>query len=132
MKDIDTIFQMISAEQNEETQIKGVIEGKKVKHLSVFFQPIEGKKYWENCAEIIASKKNHELQERYIYMMLLWLRDINWPGAEIIYDRLLNFPFMLIEQPLLFCLDQAKKTDDSSWHRNLLYLLNEFNQKNTI
>ena len=132
MKDIDTVFQMISDEQNEEIQMEGVREGKKVKNFSVFFQPIEGKKYWENCAEIIASKKDSELQERYIYKMLLWLRDMNWPGAERIYDRLLTFPFMLIEHDLRFCLDQAKKTDDQPWYSNLLSLLNDFNQASII
>ena len=130
MKDIDTIFQMISDNQSKEIQEKGICEGKKVKHISVFFQPIEGKQYWENCAEIIVSKENRELQERYIYMMLLWLRDINWPGAEKIYDRLLKFPVALIDHPLHYCLNQAEKTDDIPWYRNLLSLLNELNAIN--
>ncbi len=125
MKDIDTIFQMLSDNQSEEIQTKGIIEGKKVKHFSVFFQPIEGKKYWENCAEIIISKKNSELQERYIYMMLLWIQDMNWPGAEKLYDRLLLFPLSVIEDYLLFCLRQAEKMEDKTWYINLSALLDE-------
>ena len=101
------------------------MKAKKVQNLSVFFQPIEGKKYWGNCAEIIISKKNSELQERYIYKMLLWIQDMNWPGAEKIYDRMLLFPLSVIEYYLRFCLLQAEKLNDKTWYNNLSSLLNE-------
>lgn len=124
MKDIDTIFNMISSLQSDEIQKEGIEEGKKVQNFSVFFQPVEGKIYWENCAKIISGKNNSEL-ERYYYLMLLWLRDMNWPGAEIIENRLKEFPPEIITDDLNSCIAQAKQTEDIVWQNNLISLRNE-------
>ena len=45
---IDQIFDMLSWNNNEEIQRQGIQEAKKIKHLSVLFQPIESKSIWEN------------------------------------------------------------------------------------
>ena len=55
--EIDRIFEMIADGMEEETRRKGIGEGRKVRFLSVFCQPREGKRYWEGCAEILAGKK---------------------------------------------------------------------------
>ena len=119
MQDIDTIFQMLSSLQDPQTQEKGLAEGKKVKSLSVFFQPAEGKIYWENCAKIIAGKQDRDLREQYVYPMLLWLRDINWPGAEIIFERLRQLPPEVVEPHIEVCLKQATALGDAAWCSSL-------------
>ena len=57
--EIDRIFEMIADGEDETTRQKGIGEGRKVRFLSVFCQPREGKRYWEGCAEILAGKTAH-------------------------------------------------------------------------
>lgn len=85
--DINKIFHMIDANNSIETQMKGIEEGKKVKNISVFFQPKENKGVWDNCARIIASHTDEELRP-YLPLALEWFEDANWPGYIIIRDRL--------------------------------------------
>lgn len=65
--DINQIFNMIDdryiANNDLKTQEHGIEEGKKVKNMSVFFQPKENKGVWENCAKIIASHTDKELEQ---------------------------------------------------------------------
>ena len=95
MYSIDEIMQMLdsSYEKNnsEEVQNKGIELGKKVKFFDVFFQPKypSGKMTWENCARIICDKTNDEL-EPYITQMFEWVEDLNWPGALLIFERLVD------------------------------------------
>ena len=74
--DIDTIFDMLSWNSNETTQIKGIKEAKKIKHLSVLIMPIESKSVWENCAKVLISKSDKELIP-YLYELFRWLQDMN-------------------------------------------------------
>ena len=89
--EIDQIFEMLSWDNDKETQLRGIEEAKQIKHLSVFLQPIESKLIWENCARVLISKNDKELQ-LYLVSMFKWLQDMNWPGADYIYDRLKNMP----------------------------------------
>ena len=86
---IDQIFDMMSWSCDEETQQKGIEEARKIKHLSVLIQPFEGKDLWENCAIVIAEKDDKTL-ERYLIKLFKWIADQNWPGAVIIYERILK------------------------------------------
>lgn len=58
MMDIDRIFSMLSWNNAEEIQQEGIQAAQKIEHLSVWFQPIESKSVWENCAKVLASKSN--------------------------------------------------------------------------
>lgn len=87
---IDYIIEMLSGHNSEDKQEEGIRLARKVKNFQVFFQPsffTGPKSAWENCASIICEKSDEEL-ELYLYEMLEWLRDINWPGAFLIADRL--------------------------------------------
>lgn len=95
MYSIDKIMQMLdsSYEKNnsEEVQNKGIELGKEVKFFDIFFQPKypSGKMVWENCAKIICDKTNEEL-EPYLDKMFEWVEDLNWPGALLIFERLVD------------------------------------------
>ena len=123
---IDEIFEMISVLNDKETQFRGIEEGKKVKHLSIFFQPIDvgGIYLWENCAKIITSKSDDEL-EQYIIPMFEWLKDMNWPGAEIIYERLKSMPFEFVKIDYDICLQMSEQSRDEVWNRVLLNFVKE-------
>ena len=115
---IDQIFEMLSSNNTQEIQNKGIEEAKKIKFLSVLFQPIETKAIWENCAKVIVSKTDQEL-ELYLIGMFKWLQDMNWPGAYLIYDRLKKMPFQFISTAYDISLSIAKQMKDVSWRQVL-------------
>lgn len=115
---IDKIFEMLSWNSDIETQKKGILEAEKITHLSVLLQPIESKSVWENCAKVLVSKNNKEL-EIYLIDLFKWLQDMNWPGAYIIYDRLQKMPFKFIKFAYKFSLNMAIKTEDRMWRDTL-------------
>lgn len=84
---IDDIFGYLSWNNAPEVQSMGIEMAKKIKFLSVLIMPIEDKSVWENCAKILASKSDDEL-DRYFIKLFEWIKDMNWPGADIIYRRL--------------------------------------------
>ena len=95
MNTIDEIMALIDWNRSESDQRKGISMAHEVSDLCLkcFFQPTDpqyGKRLWENCAIIISQRTDAQLRP-YILDMLLWLRDLNWPGAEIIQQRLIQF-----------------------------------------
>lgn len=116
---------MLSWNNDEKIQAQGINEAKKIKNLSVLIQPIESKSIWENCAKVLASKKDEELNI-YLIDLLKWLQDMNWPGANIIYNRLKHIPINQIEMAYKFCLCLAKQTEDIVWERVLVDFYNNF------
>lgn len=127
MPDIDKIYEMLSWNNDIETQLIGIEEAKKVKTLWVFILPIlptSSKDVWENCAKVLASKTNNELKP-YYYHLLTWLQDINWPGASIIYDRLLIVSEESFEISLSTCVKTAEKNGDILWQNALSALEKE-------
>lgn len=115
---IDRIFEMLSWNNPETIQERGIEEGKKVKSLSVFFQPIESKSIWENCAKILVSKSDDELKP-YLLELFRWLQDMNWPGADLVYERLQSMPRHYIDIAYKISLQTADKTNDLCW-KNVL------------
>ena len=90
---IDRILELIAWNQPEEAQRRGIAMAREVKCIKAFFQPAcheYGKNVWDNCAVIIYRRSDEELKY-YISDMLLWLEDLNWPGAERIQERLKQF-----------------------------------------
>ncbi len=116
---IDQIFEMLSWNNDKNTQAQGINEAKKIKNLSVFMQPIESKSIWENCARVLASKEDQELNI-YLIDLFQWLQDMNWPGADIVYERLKKMPIKCIETAYRICLSLAEHTEDIAWKKVLL------------
>lgn len=112
--EVDKLFEMLNWNNEEGIQKKGIEEGLKVKHLSIFMQPIEGKQLWENCAKIIEQKTNEELKD-YLFLLFEWLQDANWPGFDIIYNRVKTMPANIISEPYSYSIKQAKKMQDENW-----------------
>ncbi len=121
---IDEIFEMLSWNNNEKIQNQGIEEAKKIKNLSVLFQPIESKSIWENCAKVLVSKGNQEL-DFYLLPMFQWLQDMNWPGAELIYERLKRMPIEQLEIAYKISLSMAESTGDTVWKEVLIDFWND-------
>ena len=120
--DIDTLFVMLDEEQPTEVQEAALREARKIKSLSVFMQPIEYGWSWENCAKVICEKTDEELNS-YKYEMLEWLRDLNWPGAFLIMERLEKMNPQLLLNAAIYAVKQALLLKDNEWRGWMSYLL---------
>ena len=132
---IDELFDMLSWDRDEETQKKGIELAQDVKCFSVFLQPHgfeHGKDVWENCAKILATYPDETL--KYCLQELLeWLEDMNWPGAEIVLQRLIKFQdpkFLSIF--LVHCVKKALACDEQAWLGSMAVLLENENLKDHL
>ncbi len=114
---INEVFDMLSS-CVEADQKKGMIEASKIKYLSVLIQPIEDKSIWLNCARVLVTKTDDELIP-YIVSLFEWLQDMNWPGSDLIYNRLIRIPPKSIELPYSISLKRAQNNRDSAWELSL-------------
>ena len=80
-----------------------------------------------SCIEIYT--KNDEDLHLYYLHLFKWLQDLNWPGAYLIYDRLLCVSDEYLLTAYKYSLSVAKKMQDSVWEKVLKDFLAEYNQK---
>ena len=114
---IDEIYNMLSWDNEISIQNIGIQEAEKIKSLWVLIMPLlsnNSKSIWENCAKVLVKKSDFELKPC-LTQLLKWLQDMNWPGSELIYNRLLEFPISEIEHPLKVCLSLANNSNDIPW-----------------
>lgn len=86
----EEIIKMLSWNSTTEIQENGIKLASELKWLGHLFQPSignESKSLWKNCALVI-SKKTDEQLNPWLIDCFIWLQDINWPGAEMIANRL--------------------------------------------
>lgn len=112
---IDDIFGYLSWNNAPEVQSMGIEMAKKIKFLSVLIMPIEDKSVWENCAKVLASKSDDEL-DRYFIKLFEWIKDMNWPGADIIYRRLSLVSSQKIMWAYKYSVSIAEQTHDDIWN----------------
>ena len=102
MIDIDYIMTLLDWNESDENQCYGLELAKKVNCFNVFLQPCNkniNKNVWNNCAKILSDKSDEELSP-YLPELFRWLKDLNWPGAICIYDRLIISEDELFEYEL--------------------------------
>lgn len=131
MIDINQIFYMLSGDRDEATQATGIREAQNIEYLSILFQPIESKSVWENCARVLASKTD-DMLAMYQYQMFEWLQDMNWPGAQIIFDRLLAMPASMLSTPFQYSLKKAQALNDEPWTYWLLLFQQKYESRSGI
>lgn len=124
--DINEIMKMLDWNNDQEIQEEGICMAKQVKCLSLFMQPMDkqfNKNVWENCA-IILCEKEDALLTPYLFQLLDWLRDLNWPGAYIIFERLQSYrDYEILSRTIEECIVVANALDDKSWLANLSELI---------
>ena len=115
MDEIYDLFTWDASYSDEEYDARverGIAEARKLKNIHPFIQPIvagrNSKSVWEPCAKVIALKSDDELDD-YMYRLLEWLQDMNWPGAEIIFDRVSQIPLEKICRYVEFSMYRARK-----------------------
>ena len=114
LKEIDQIFNMLDWNNDTLVQQQGIALASEIQHLSVFMQPIEGKSLWENCAKVIIAKDDAQLSP-YLVRLFQWLQDMNWPGAELVYTRLLKIPSSTLLPSYKLSVKTAVDTNDLVW-----------------
>lgn len=109
---------------NEEfNEIKKCIDLDTSIDYNTFILPKEGKEYWENCAKILVQLDDGELIKLFP-KILEWFQDLNWPGGNIVLDRINKMPGSIIEDFILQCIDEAILKNDIIWIEFLLWLDN--------
>ena len=127
MVNIDYIMELLDWNNSAEKQELGIRLAGEVKCINVFLQPCKpyGKNVWGNCAKILSKKTNEELSV-YSTELMMWLQDMNWPGAFCIFDRL---KLMVDEQNFRisyrYCMKLARALEDESWELALHMLVDD-------
>ena len=134
MTNIDEIYDLFTwdntytSEEYNQREHQGLELAKGAKYLFPFLQPFipnwESKSVWEPCAKVIADRSDEEL-EPYLPFLFEWLQDLNWPGSEIILERLAKMPKALTEETLKYSKYKAEKDKDEMW----LVWLKEFESR---
>ena len=134
MKKIEELYDMLKWYQPIEIQKKGIKLSEQYDDLNLFIQPISSevsKEIWNNCALIISNKNNEQLKE-YFLPLLEWLRDMTWPGALIIKERLLNVPYKMIKNSLKVAIDTAISNKECDWLYNIADLVQDLDNKQYV
>ena len=126
---IDELYDALRQHPTEDIPATVIEAAMEIRNLHVFVQPTlnppkNSKSVWDGCAMILARHSDEELNP-HLYRLLEWLQDLNWPGAFIIRDRLLDMDRKYLQSSLEYSLRQARKLDDDEW----LYWLTEFQQE---
>lgn len=115
---------------SEETIIKAIESGEKIKCLDPFILPnYEGnnKGVWNGCAIILSSKTDQELKP-YIRKIMTYLQDLNWPGSLKIFERLIKIKGKWFDEELNYMLDYTKQIKDECFYEVLEELKVERNK----
>ena len=116
-------FEALSAEE----QAAGLAQAAQVENFQVFLQPCTehyNKNVWDNCAKALAMRSDAEL-DACLENLLAWLRDMNWPGAFLILERLQAFQnSAALHRAIAESLLCAQALGDEVWEENLRKLQN--------
>ena len=118
----EIVLAMLDSENPAEEQARGLELAKNEKNIRLFLQPgfPFGVGTWENCAIAISVRSDEEINE-VICDLFKWLQDMNWPGAETIYKRLLIIPPQRkdLKDSLINCLKESSYNKDYVWRKTL-------------
>lgn len=107
LNDIEALIKDIQYDKSEEIRKQAFeklvnIDNDKIPYLI---------RYNDEAAAEVLKKIGYPRVGKYIYELLIWLQDINWPGSYIIADLLVE-----IGKPIIPHIKTAFKEYDSIWH----------------
>lgn len=118
---IDEIFDLLRWDKPEIMQQKGITAAREIHNFYILIQPGYNKPVWDNCALVVSEKSDDDL-DPYVYRLLEWIKDLNWPGAGIILDRLKKMNTNILAGWFHCCARDALTLQDESWLVNLIEL----------
>lgn len=116
--DIHRALYEMSCDKSPENQERGIETAKKINYLPILIKPAEWRLSWENCAKVLASKSNEELEGCYFHL-LFWLKKMTDSGAELIFKRLIRVESEYLNTAFQIAYSTAKQNQDSEWIENL-------------
>lgn len=121
MTTIGEVYTSLSINSNAEILDESMNILRAERELSLLIMPKANAFVWECCAKVLSEKTDEELQP-YLYKLLEWLMDLNWPGALVILDRLKCFSGSKLLLPFSACIESAKSLNNDEGNRWLYYL----------
>lgn len=82
--------------------------------LRLLIQPLGDKAYWENAA-LVLREIGYPKIRLVIPELLEWLADLNWPGANTIFELLLTVDNEVLTDNLVNALKKARDRNDFIW-----------------
>jgi hypothetical protein len=91
--------------------------------LAILMQLLQThKELWKNAAQVLV-KKGYNKIKNHIDSLFKWLKDINWPGALLIFDFLRTIPKKDFDYYTDLYLSEARKENDEDWELFILQLI---------
>lgn len=123
---LESLLEMLSWNYDDKDEQKKIISiladevsGIQIKKL---IQPMS-KKYWLNSSKVIKQIDTNAIKE-FSADLLVWLQDLNWPGAFNILNLFEKIDFENFSQGFYESIDLAIKEKDEIWVENLVELKN--------
>ncbi len=117
MKSIEEIMEGLDWNMPPYKQKESIEMAKGISCIEVFIQPntkLFNKNVWEGCAKILIDRRDRDLTP-FLIPLLEWVQDENWPGFDLILNRLRHVEPTILIRPYSYCLIKAKETDDIMW-----------------
>ena len=121
MDNIQKIYKMLNWKNTEDVIAEGLRLAESIEDLSLLIFPPAPPSVWENCARILHKKSDTEL-EPYLDGLLEWIRDLNWPGAQTILNRLKSFSGQKLKSHFIDAFYRAKEFSNNEGLAWLDYL----------
>ncbi|MHC1735521.1 MAG: hypothetical protein AB9921_07635 [Erysipelotrichaceae bacterium] len=86
---------------------------------SLYIQPIGHEECWSNCAKVINLASDQDLYV-FIPRLLGWIKNLETPGARIVFDRVRKIPRESIQTDLNDAMELAITEDNQVWFANLM------------
>lgn len=119
----EKIYRMIDWNMPRSIQNQG-IQMAETMDVDPFVLPLTSKynkNIWHNCS-IIVSKRDDETLRPYLYRLMQWVEDLNWPGALKVLRRLKQYESDLsFELSIMKCRREALR-DNPIWDETLYSL----------
>lgn len=112
---------------NWNNDIRDIEEAKKElslitdEYIHLLVQPI-GKYHWENSADVIVGLGVDKCIP-IIDELLVWLQDLNWPGAVKIYNMLKESDNPIVKSKILSTRENVGQEGDEEWLENIIMLI---------
>ena len=108
------ILKNLSWESTPEQKKSGFIAALQETEYKYLLQPKDYFSSWDNASIVFLMLSDDDI-EPYLFNLLGWLQDLNWPGATRILDRLQRVPAKLLVEPLERASKLASDNNDESW-----------------
>ena len=134
MYSIDDIYKMLSWNSALHDQEKGIKLASELDDLSLLIQPFwngESKSLWGNCARALHEVSDDRL-EPHLPLLLEWLQDLTWPGAETVFYRLKAFSGEKLKDPVMELVDRVSAWEDRLWLDFVSWLIENDDLKATL